>query len=228
MLSQLQDSGFALVPALVASEQVNLLIAAIDRLQQSLQADGSQAGIRHILRVPEVREFAESAPVFDLVKQVLGPKAVPVRGIFFDKTPDANWKVAWHQDLTIAVSDKLPADGFTAWSQKEGIWHVQPPRTVLENMVTARLHLDDCDEANGPLQVIPGSHSCGRLDAETIQKVRKEHSPVLCTARAGDVLFMRPLILHASSAATVARHRRVVHIEYAAGDLPSGLQWRIS
>jgi hypothetical protein len=36
---------------------------------------------------------------------------------------------------------------------------------------------------------------------------------------------MKPLILHASSAVRTAGHRRVIHIEYAAADLPFGLEW---
>ena len=38
-------------------------------------------------------------------------------------------------------------------------------------------------------------------------------------------MAMRPLLLHASSAAREGRHRRVVHIEYAASPLPFGLDW---
>jgi hypothetical protein len=41
----------------------------------------------------------------------------------------------------------------------------------------------------------------------------------------GGVLLMRPLLLHASSASQVPRHRRVLHIEWAAQELPGGLQW---
>jgi hypothetical protein len=36
---------------------------------------------------------------------------------------------------------------------------------------------------------------------------------------------MRPLLLHASARSTSPRPRRVVHIEYAARDLPQGLEW---
>jgi hypothetical protein len=42
---------------------------------------------------------------------------------------------------------------------------------------------------------------------------------------AGGVVVMRPLILHASSPAVSPSHRRVVHLEYAAEDLPGGLAW---
>src|SRR6266496_3097032 len=59
--------------------------------------------MRNVLRLPVVSELAQSKPIVALAEKVLGRGAMAVRGIFFDKTPGANWKVAWHQDLSIAV-----------------------------------------------------------------------------------------------------------------------------
>lgn len=103
--------------------------------------------------------------------------------------------------------------------------HVQPPARVLERMLTVRLHLDDCDETNGPLLVLPGSHRGGRLAASEIQRQRTLTPSVACPVPGGGALLMRPLLLHASSASQSPRHRRVIHLEYAAEPLPAGLQW---
>jgi hypothetical protein len=46
-----------------------------------------------------------------------------------------------------------------------------------------------------------------------------------CTLPRGGVLLMRPLLLHASSPSAMPAHRRVIHIEYATGELPAGLTW---
>jgi ectoine hydroxylase-related dioxygenase (phytanoyl-CoA dioxygenase family) len=92
-------------------------------------------------------------------------------------------------------------------------------------MVTLRLHLDDCDKSNGALKVLPGSHRSGKLSAGKIEDCRSASTENLCTANAGDALFMRPLLLHASSPAEKPRHRRVVHIEFAMDELPGGLEW---
>lgn len=155
---------------------------------------------------------------------MLGPHAIAVRGILFDKTPDANWKVPWHQDLTIAVTAKLQVPGFGPWSKKAGVLHVQPPAFVLENMLAVRIHLDDCGEANGAVRVIPGSHLQGRLTTEHV--VRMSATPgVSCVVAAGGVVLMRPLMLHAPSACQSPRHRRVVHLEFAGCALPGGLAW---
>jgi len=117
------------------------------------------------------------------------------------------------------------SDGFGPWSSKEGVTHVQPPVGVLERMVSVRLHLDDCAASNGPLRVIPGSHASGRLSVAEIAAIRAREPECVCVARAGDLLVLRPLLLHASSAATAPGHRRVLHVEYACEPLPAGMDW---
>ena len=92
-------------------------------------------------------------------------------------------------------------------------------------MLTLRIHIDDCDAANGALRVIPESHTRGLLSDEQIQDIIPRHETVVCAARQGSVLAMRPLLLHASSPATSPLHRRVVHLEFAAEPLPGGLEW---
>jgi ectoine hydroxylase-related dioxygenase (phytanoyl-CoA dioxygenase family) len=151
------------------------------------------------------------------------PRAV--RGIWFDKSPQANWLVAWHQDLTVAVREQVETPGYSAWSVKEGTPHVQPPTGVLERMLAVRLHLDDADAQNGALRVLPGSHRLGRLSAAQIQELRATQAEVLCQAAAGDALLLRPLLLHASGRSASSTHRRVLHLEYAGFDLPGGLRW---
>ena len=150
-----------------------------------------------------------------------------MRSLFFDKTPDANWKVAWHQDLTIAVQQKMETQDFGPWSVKEGVVHVQPPASLLERMLTIRVHLDDCDSDNGPLQVLSDSHRHGKLTTEQISELRKIIEPATCTIERGGAVLMRPLLLHASSPARIPKHRRVVHLEFATEPLPNGLQWAL-
>jgi ectoine hydroxylase-related dioxygenase (phytanoyl-CoA dioxygenase family) len=182
--------------------------------------------MRNLLRLaPAIRELAASVAMRSVVEPVLGAEAFPVRGLLFDKTPGANWKVAWHQDLSIAVAKKIDTPGFGPWSIKADVPHVQPLASVLQNMLTVRLHLDDCDENNGPLNVLPGSHAQGVLSVESVMKMREAIEPFSCQLRAGGALLMRPLLLHASSAATSPNHRRVVHIEFANQALPNGLKW---
>ena len=186
--------------------------------------DGRHAR-RNLLELAPVREWLATDDVRSLIQPHLGPAAWPVRGILFDKTAAANWKVAWHQDRSIAVRERRDVAGFGPWSMKEGIVHVQPPVQILARMLTLRLHLDDCDETNGPLRVIPGSHRDGILSDAAIAAAVAAGPTINCCLPAGGALLMRPLLLHASSAAKQPRHRRVIHVEFSADELPGELAW---
>ncbi len=183
------------------------------------------AGRRGLLGIPVVAELSRSSRLLDLVRPHVSSEPFPVRAIYFDKSPEANWRVAWHQDLTLALAAHHEVPGFGPWSVKDGIPHVQPPAGLLQQMLTVRLHLDDADETNGALRVLSGSHRSGRLSADEIQTLRAAQPDHRCTAAAGDALLMRPLLLHSSGRSTSPRQRRVLHIEYAAFELPSGLAW---
>ena len=221
--------GFAIVPNVIPREWVAELIDVVQGIDARAGVRG-KAGATYAVRrlceiVPAVRVLSTSREIRALVEPFLGPSARVVRSLLFDKNPEANWKVPWHQDLTIAVKERRDVEGFGPWSVKADVVHVQPPASVLAEMMTVRLHLDDCGPGNGPLRVLPGSHRMGVLDAAAIADARNRIAEATCAVGAGGVVLMRPLLLHASSPATVAGHRRVVHLEFAAADLPGGLEW---
>ena len=139
--------------------------------------------------------------------------------------PPANWKVAWHQDLTIAVEKRIDLEGFGPWTKKAGVTHVQPPVAVLEGMLALRVHLDDCHIGNGALRVMSGSHKRGRLSHEAISACTKMEMPTVCEVPRGGVLLMKPLLLHSSSASAKPLPRRVIHFEFSSSELPEGLSW---
>ena len=114
--------------------------------------------------------------------------------------------------------------GFDLASVKGGNDYARPPVPVLENLLAVRLHLDDCDETNGPLRVSPGSHRHGIIPSDTAATYARTHGETTCTADCGQVLLMRPLTLHASSVATEPKHRRVLHYVFYAG-VPLPEQW---
>ena len=101
---------------------------------------------------------------------------------------------------------------------------MQPPVAVLENVVTLRIHLDDCDATNGALRVVPGSHRHGVVAAATIASHTSQAT--VCAVPAGGAMLMKPLLLHASNRSTSSRPRRVLHLEFASVELPAGLAWR--
>lgn len=219
----LDDHGYAIVEPVLAAEEVEALRAALGEIPPGER----RGGLRDALsRVPAVRRCACDPRILGLAESVLGAGARPVKGIVFDKTPVANWKVPWHQDLTICVRQRIDVEGFGPWSEKEGILHVQPPVEVLERIVALRIHLDDAGPDNGALRVLPGTHRSGRLGEVEIERLRGEVPEAVCGVRAGGVMLMRPLLLHASSSCDRPAHRRVLHIEYSASPLPGGLTWK--
>lgn len=228
----IESNGFAVIPNALDPATVAVLVdqlARIPRSDATKQRGQSYFGIRNLLSVaPFVHELAGSDCLRSIVERVIGKQAQVVRGIFFDKTPEANWKVTWHQDLAIAVQHKKELVGFRCWSQKAGITHVQPPAYVLETMLSLRLHLDDATQESGALKVIPGSHKHGRLSSTDIEIVKQETQPLTCPVKKGGALAMRPLLLHSSSVSSARSHRRVIHLEFASIDLPGGLEWHRS
>ncbi len=230
---RLERDGFAILDRIATPDLVSRLIEAT-RLYATGTSDGrldrrgEVYGGRDLLwRIDEVRELSRSRDLLDIAEAVMGPGAFAVRGLYFDKTPTANWNLPWHQDLTIAVRERRETAGFGPWTRKVGIDHVHAPADLLGRMLTLRLHLDDCGLESGPMRVLPGSHASGKLDPGAIAtwSSRAGELAVDCLVPAGGVVIMRPLLLHSSASGTGPGHRRVIHLEYAAESLPTGLHW---
>lgn len=222
LAQSIATEGWAITPPVLPQLAVDRLVGTIE----SLGTADDRGGVRNLFdTTAAVRELARSDAVRGVAEAVLGPHCFATRVILFDKTPRANWKVIWHQDLTIAVRERAPVHGFGPWSEKDGVTHVQPPVELLERMLAVRVHLDCCDSDNGPVRVLTGSHRVGLLSPAAIEDWRAARPSVDCLVERGGILAFRPLILHASSAATSPSHRRVLHFEFAAEDLPAPLEW---
>ncbi|MFC3310281.1 phytanoyl-CoA dioxygenase family protein [Blastomonas aquatica] len=92
-------------------------------------------------------------------------------------------------------------------------------------MVTLRAHLDDVPATNAPLLIAPGSHAYGRVPVTDVEKVIELCGTASCTAEAGDIWLYSTPILHASEKASTPARRRVLQVDYAAEELPDGLEW---
>lgn len=216
-------AGFTLEKGFISDEMVKVLIDDITQFNDQK----SPYGIRNAdKKFVSIGQLVQSEQILTKAKSILGKKPQLVRVIFFDKTPDKNWLVAWHQDKTVSVSKKYHIKGWGPWSIKDNTHHVQPCETVLNNMVTFRIHLDDTTDENGCLKVIPNSHTDGVLTQVQINTLVNNAEYIECEANAGDMLIMRPLILHASSKAKQPQHRRVIHMEFSSFDLPEGIFWQ--
>jgi hypothetical protein len=212
--NQVERQGFAIQPQVFSPDIVERVS---DEILKS-PSHRSRAGVRHAMHLASVREVASCSELMTMACNVLGPQAFPFRATIFDKSQDANWLVAWHQDKALPLRHRLEASGWGPWSTKEGIPYAHAPADVLSQVVALRIHLDDSTADSGPLKVLPGTHSLGVLDDDRIHQLSEHIAAVECVVPRGGVVAMRPLLVHASSKSRSEIPRRVLHIEYAASD----------
>lgn len=211
----IENDGFALAQDVFADEELDHLLADI----RGAGAKRSRAGVRHLLRFDPVARLARSAQLTEFVREVLGENGFPYRATLFDKSPVSNWLVAWHQDTALPLREKLELPGWGPWSLKDGITYGHAPASVLQQILALRVHLNDSTLENGPLRILPGSHTHGILTDDSIRALASGITPVDCTVPKGGIVAMRPLLVHGSSKSQSEMPRMVLHIEYAASPL---------
>ena len=226
----LSRDGFLIMDGFLTPSAVGEIVAFLEGLQFDQEASRVRRGVvfarRNLLGLDFIRGLVQRREIVEMVK-ALAPESAAVRAILFDKTGAANWTVPWHQDRAIAVRERIDAPGFGPWSQKAGVIHVQPPTTILRQMLTLRIHADACRCDNGPLRVIAGTHN-RLMDPREIAAETEEAKQFKCEVDAGGLVVMRPLVLHASSPAKAPGHRRVIHVEFGPERLPGGLEWAVA
>lgn len=212
----LDQSGFAFQRRALDGERT----ATLSRLVPS-----SHAARNLLWDRGELRLALQYLGIDAVASEAMGEEAYPVNILFFDKTAGANWKVPGHQDLMVPVESQVEEPGFTGWTTKHGVVHVEPPEQVLARLLVLRIHLDDCPASNGALAVVPGSHRGGKLRDAQLAELPRE-SFTVCEAAAGDILVMKPLLVHRSSPAEAPGHRRVLHVVYAADQPGKKVRWK--
>jgi ectoine hydroxylase-related dioxygenase (phytanoyl-CoA dioxygenase family) len=210
----ISNDGYAILPQVLTSEEIDHLLSDLE----GSAAHRSKAGVRHLMSNPAVEKLAKDHRMVGLARCVLGDDAFPFKATLFDKSPDANWLITWHQDTALPLRNKHETPGWGPWSVKEGMTYAHAPTKALEQVVALRLHLDDSDQANGPLRVIPASHRRGVLSDHQVETIAGQTEYATCLVKQGGVIVMRPLIIHASSKSQSDKPRRVLHIEYATRD----------
>jgi ectoine hydroxylase-related dioxygenase (phytanoyl-CoA dioxygenase family) len=199
--------------------------AACRNICELLDLQENRAGQRHLIDHPAVIELLANQALVNLVGTAVGTNAFAYKATLFDKSTDANWLIAWHQDISIPVTSRNELPMWRGWSVKDGVNYVQPPSEVLSSLVALRIHLDECKISSGPLRVLKASHKLRRVPHEQCAAFAASHVEQVVTGGMGSALLMRPLVIHASSKAIAAERRRVLHLEFAAAELPDGLCW---
>jgi ectoine hydroxylase-related dioxygenase (phytanoyl-CoA dioxygenase family) len=221
------EKGFTIINSVFSDDEIvkiTGLILKADRSRNNFRKADDLFAVRQFLKeIPEIKNLVFNDTVKTIIKELFGEKYFAVKSIYFDKPETSNWPVGYHQDLMISVDKKLEIPGFGPWTTKENQFSVQPPLPILENIYTIRIHLDDTDENNGALKVIPGSHTKGIYRPETINL--NTETERICAVEKGGIMVMKPLTLHGSNRTTNGKRRRVIHIEFSDMELPDELQW---
>ena len=212
LVERVSQDGFAILNKVISDREIDALQAT---LEQS-ELPRSRAGLRHAMRNPAVASLARDVRLMELAQNVLGNGAIPFRATLFDKSPVSNWLVVWHQDTALPLLERRDVPGWGPWSIKDGVNYAHAPAAALEQVLALRLHLDDSSSENGPLRVLPATHTLGVLDDNELHELSTRIAGVDCLVPRGGIIAMRPLVVHASSKSQSKAPRRVLHIEYAA------------
>lgn len=235
LVAQIDSRGYAVVQNLFSAEhlewlrnQVESLCDQLPRGQGLLVRRNRVYGIRNVLDVkPELASVLTQVGLEELLPDLIGPMCGVVRLQYLDKPPEASWTLPWHRDRSIAVSP----DGVDYRRQqvttKAGVTHVEASPRLLKQMLAVRINLDAVTKYNGPLEVIVGSH----MDPGAMGKFEEKpahRNAAQITGGAGDVVLMRPLLLHRSGHTKEPHrgHRRMLHFECGPRDIEDGgLRW---
>ena len=225
----LETNGFSVIPAIYTDAAIAEMIDCIESVSTNSQSESfiktkKLFAIRQLLiHVPTLERYLFNDQFLQLLESIAGKDYFLSKAIYFNKPKDSNWFVPYHQDLSISVDRKTQTKNYTNWTFKRGQFGVQPPLSILEKTITVRIHLDDTDEYNGALKVIPQSHLQGICRVQT-KNLTKE-SERICRVEKGGIMLMKPLTFHASNRTLNDRQRRVIHLEFCNQELAEPLEW---
>jgi ectoine hydroxylase-related dioxygenase (phytanoyl-CoA dioxygenase family) len=220
-----QEQGYGLIPGVFTRDEV------FDLLKQ-ISSEGlprTRAGVRHAMRSTGVAQIARDSRMMQFARRILGARATAFRATLFEKLPDSNWLVGWHQDTALPLRHRREVSGWGPWSLKDNVNYAHAPADALEKIVALRVHLDDSTLENGPLRMLPGTHTQGVLTDDEIHAIAESTTSIDCLMPRGGVIAMRPLVIHGSSKSRTEKSRRVLHIEYAEStEIADGLELAIA
>lgn len=147
-ISDFAEQGYLVRERLFSPEQVEKLRAALDEVaeqERHLIRQGRDWGgvfLRHLMdKHPAFLELFRFEPLLSVARAVLGPQVqvLPLTGRL--SYPDGTGQATpWHHHQRV-----LPEP--------------MPPFFCRPHVLDALLYLDDADDANGPLCVVPGTHN---------------------------------------------------------------------
>jgi len=229
-IAEINSEGFTIINDIYSENEIGKLISLIENSTENKTKNATFRKSQDLFAIRQFhKEIPETLPyIFNenlkgIVESNFGKGYFITKSIYFDKPEKSNWFVAYHQDLTISVNKKIETANFENWTVKQNQFAVQPPKEILEDNFTIRIHLDKTTKDNGALKVINNSHSKGILRIENMDFEKEKET--MCEVEKGGIMIMKPLLFHASNKTTNNERRRVIHIELSKQQLPEDLEW---
>lgn len=229
-IAEINSKGFTIINDIYSENEIGKLISLIENSTENKTKNATFRKSQDLFAIRQFhKEIPETLPyIFNdnlkgIVESNFGKGYFITKSIYFDKPEKSNWFVAYHQDLTISVNKKIETANFENWTVKQNQFAVQPPKEILEDNFTIRIHLDKTTKDNGALKVINNSHSKGILRIENMDFEKEKET--MCEVEKGGIMIMKPLLFHASNKTTNNERRRVIHIELSKQKLPEDLEW---
>jgi ectoine hydroxylase-related dioxygenase (phytanoyl-CoA dioxygenase family) len=225
--NEIESEGYSIFDNVFSDEEIDELLLTVANAETnnlSFRKTNDLFAIRQFFKeVPDSIRITFNDNLRSIISNLFGNDYFVVKSIYFDKPEKSNWFVAYHQDLTISVDKKIESQEFGPWTLKQNQFAVQPPLNILQENFTIRIHLDDTNDKNGALKVIPTSHLKGiyRLDSINFDKENEK----VCDIKKGGIMIMKPLLFHASGRTINNHKRRAIHIEFGKSLLPANLKW---
>ena len=225
---EINSEGFAIIDCIYTDNEMEKIISEIEKVTNSsndnstFRKSDDLFAIRQFHKeIPETLSYIFNDKLKEIIKTNFGENYFITKSIYFDKPEKSNWFVAYHQDLTISVNKKVEIENFENWTTKQNQFADQPPKEILENIYTIRIHIDKTTKDNGALKVLNTSHKkgiCRVINPE-------DEIETICEVEKGGIMIMKPLLFHASNKTTNNERRRVIHIEFSNQILPNELEW---
>lgn len=172
---EINSEGFTIINNVYSKNEIEKLIFLIENVtkntskNETFRKSQDLFAIRQFHKeIPETLDFIFNQNLKDIIEDIFGKGYFITKSIYFDKPEKSNWFVGYHQDLTISVNKKTEVENFENWTVKQNQFAVQPPREILENNFTIRIHIDQTTKDNGALKVINTSHSKGIVRIENV------------------------------------------------------------
>lgn len=155
-------------------------------------------------------------PDFETTLVTLGFNPTPLRAVGFTKTPEANWSLPWHQDRVVAMDERTNDPTLSHWTRKSGVWHCEPPVSVLRRMAFAYIAFDHIDGHAGGLEVAEGTHAFGKIEQPDILNHVESAQISRPDMERGEALLVSALTLHRSAKLRGSKPRRTLRLDFAA------------